>query len=133
MASLLRSTTNSLFHQHPTEINNNDTTQQNNEDSFEVDEILLMHMEREWGMKEMARYKEAKGSWPLKSELPGYNDSDTTETATTTTTETETSSSSSSSKTSNIRGRQRHIFSDIEDEQEKSIMFDLWSFLPTQI
>ena len=44
---------------------------------LELDELLLMHMEKEWGMREMARYKESKGAWPLRSELKGYHDVET--------------------------------------------------------
>lgn len=45
------------------------------DDTFlDVDEMILMSMEKEWGMREMGRYKNMHGSWPLRSELNGYTD-----------------------------------------------------------
>ena len=43
-----------------------------NDAALDVDEMILMNMEKEWGMREMGRYKNMRGSWPLRSELPGY-------------------------------------------------------------
>ena len=34
--------------------------------ALDVDDKILMTMEREWGMREMDRYKTMHGSWPLR-------------------------------------------------------------------
>lgn len=46
--------------------------------ALDVDEMILMHMEQEWGMREMGRYKSMRGSWPLRHR-PNNNDEDESE------------------------------------------------------
>ena len=131
---------------HPTTVesttrNESGSLQQPADVPFDPDEMIIMHMERDWGMREMHRYREHHGTWPLKSELPGYDNEDDDDPDE----EEEEDEDEESSSDNNTRGSQRpqhqqqpshsnHIFTDTEDNEEgQTVMANFWDYLPTHI